>query len=66
VRAGMAHARAMGKRIGRPRAEVDVDCVVRLRQQGRSLREIARTLDIPVSRVRRAIDKLRTEEPEAL
>lgn len=66
VRAGMAHARAMGKRIGRPRAEVDVDCVVRLRQQGRSLREIARNLDIPVSRVRRAIDKLRTEEPEAL
>ncbi len=66
VRAGMAHARAMGKRIGRPRAEVDVDCVVRLRQQGRSLREIARNLDIPVSRVRRAIDKLRTEQPEAL
>lgn len=55
VRAGIAHARAMGKRIGRPRAQVDVNAVVKLRLQGRSLREIARALDIPVSRVRRAL-----------
>lgn len=64
VRAGMAHARAMGKRIGRPRAEVDVDCVVRLRQQGRSLREIARNLDIPVSRVRRALANAPAKQQE--
>jgi DNA invertase Pin-like site-specific DNA recombinase len=55
VRAGMAHARAKGKRIGRPRAQVDLDRVVTLREQGRSLREIARNLKIPVSRVRRAL-----------
>lgn len=58
VRAGMAHARAMGKRIGRPRAEVDVEAVSKLRGEGRSLREIARTLDVPVSRVRRALLRL--------
>jgi DNA invertase Pin-like site-specific DNA recombinase len=51
----MAHARAKGKRIGRPRAQVDLDRVVTLREQGRSLREIARNLKIPVSRVRRAL-----------
>ncbi|MEE9568970.1 MAG: recombinase family protein, partial [Candidatus Binatia bacterium] len=55
VRAGMAHARAMGKRIGRPRAEVDLEQVVLFRNQGKSLREIARLLAVPVSRVRRAL-----------
>ncbi len=55
VRAGMAHARAMGKRIGRPRAAVDVAAVSRLCEEGHSLREIAQTLNVPVSRVRRAL-----------
>ena len=61
VRAGMAHARAMGKRIGRPRAAVDVEAVAKLRVEGRSLREIAQTLNIPVSRVRRALVRLPTK-----
>jgi DNA invertase Pin-like site-specific DNA recombinase len=55
VRAGLAHARAMGKHIGRPRAIVDLDAVMSLRSQGKSLRVIASTLDIPISRVRRAL-----------
>jgi DNA invertase Pin-like site-specific DNA recombinase len=55
VRAGMAHARAMGKHIGRPRAKVDLEAVRSLRLQGKSLRVIATTLNIPVSRVRRAL-----------
>ena len=55
VRAGLAHARAMGKHIGRPRAKVDVQSVMNLRSNGNSLRNIARTLGIPVSRVRRAL-----------
>jgi DNA invertase Pin-like site-specific DNA recombinase len=66
VRAGMAHARAMGKRIGRPRAKVDVGRVVTLRGQGRSLREIAHTLDVPVSRVRRALTRTPTKQPETV
>jgi DNA invertase Pin-like site-specific DNA recombinase len=53
VRAGMA--RAMGKRIGRPRAKVDLEAVRALRSQAKSLRTIASTLGIPVSRVRRAL-----------
>jgi DNA invertase Pin-like site-specific DNA recombinase len=54
VRAGMAHARAMGKHIGRPRAKVDVEQITTLRNQNMSLRGIATRLGIPVSRVRRA------------
>src|SRR5713226_6656036 len=54
VRAGIAHARALGKRIGRPRAEINVERVSGLRGQGRSLRQIAQALNVPVSRVRRA------------
>src|SRR6266852_2356967 len=55
VRAGLAHARAMGKHIGRPRAKVDLEAVRNLRSQSKSLRAIAMILDIPVSRVRRAL-----------
>lgn len=57
VRAGIAYAKAKGKRIGRPPAQIDVSEVHLLRIQGLSLRQIARTLDVPVSRVRRALAK---------
>jgi len=55
VRAGLAHARAMGKHIGRPRAQTDIARILTLRGQKVSLRSIAKTLGIPVSRVRRAL-----------
>lgn len=55
VRAGIAHARAMGKRIGRPRAPIDAERVLALRSEGGSLRKIADELGTPVSRVRRAL-----------
>lgn len=55
VRAEIAHARSLGKQIGRPRVQVDAGPIIRLRSEDHSLREIARKLDIPVSRVRRAL-----------
>jgi DNA invertase Pin-like site-specific DNA recombinase len=55
VRAGIAHARAMGKHIGRPRAPVDSARIIVLRREGKSLRSIARTLAVPVSRVGRTL-----------
>jgi len=55
VRAGIAHARALGKRIGRPRSQINTEQVNALRHQGRSLRQIAQSLNVPVSRVRRAL-----------
>lgn len=55
VRAGIAHARRQGKQIGRPRVLVDAEPIIRLRNEEMSLRQIARTLGIPVSRARRAL-----------
>ena len=65
VRAGMAHARSLGKHIGRPRAAVDLRVVQNLRSQGKSLRVIAMSLGIPVSRVRRALVRMDSPEPGA-
>ncbi len=59
----MAHARAMGKRIGRPRVPVDKEQIVKMRSQRMSLRNIAVALSIPVSRVRRALAVASTLEP---
>jgi DNA invertase Pin-like site-specific DNA recombinase len=62
VRAGIAHAKAVGKRIGRPRATIDVEQVCKLRNQNLSLRKIAKILNVPVSRVRRGLAR-RVESP---
>jgi DNA invertase Pin-like site-specific DNA recombinase len=67
VRAGIAHARALGRRIGRPRAEINTEQVNALRRQGQSLRQIAQVLGVPVSRVRRALAaSAETKDPSAL
>ena len=66
VRAGRAHAKSLGKHIGRPRAKVDFEAVSNLRLQGRSLRAIATTLGIPVSRVRRALVRAGNENEKEL
>jgi len=55
VKAGLFHARARGKRIGRPKAFVDCQAVNGLRAEGKSLRVIAAILSIPVARVRRVL-----------
>jgi DNA invertase Pin-like site-specific DNA recombinase len=59
VRAGMARARAEGKRIGRPVREVDLGLLQRLRAEGRSIRQIARQVGVPSSTVAKRL-KLHT------
>jgi DNA invertase Pin-like site-specific DNA recombinase len=51
VRAGMARARAEGKRIGRPMRFMDPVELRRLREEGLSIREIARRVGAPRSTV---------------
>ena len=58
IRAGLARARAAGKRFGRPRAVFDPTEVVRLRQQGYSWRAIASQLGVGTGTVRRAYQAL--------
>jgi len=51
VRAGMARARAEGKRIGRPARKMDLEELVLLRGRGLSIRQIARAVNAPPSTV---------------
>ena len=56
VRAGLAHARQNGKRLGRPvTAALQADKVRKLRRSGLSKSEIARRLDIGRTSVRRIL-----------
>lgn len=51
VKAGMETAREKGKHIGRPFTEVDNNTVRELRNQGLSIRKVAKEMDIKPSRV---------------
>jgi DNA invertase Pin-like site-specific DNA recombinase len=65
VRAGMARARAEGKRIGRPVRYMDLEELRRLRLQGRSIRQIGRALGVPASTVAKRLAGLETAGPSA-
>src|SRR5271170_6283379 len=54
VRAGLRNARAKGKTLGRPKADVDVAQIETLRASGASWRTIARTMGLSVGTVHAA------------
>jgi DNA invertase Pin-like site-specific DNA recombinase len=58
VRAGLDAARARGKRLGRPRCEVDTTRIAELRAQGRSWGAIAGEIGIPAGTARAAYQRL--------
>jgi DNA invertase Pin-like site-specific DNA recombinase len=63
VRSGLARVRATGRTrsgrpVGRPRRDVDLDAVRRLRDEGRSWRQIAVALKVPTRTVHRAWQNL--------
>lgn len=55
VRAGLRNARAKGRILGRPRVTVDAARIVRLREQGRTIREIADELGYSRSLVHKSL-----------
>jgi|SRR5579884_232430 len=55
VCAGLRHARAKGKRLGRPRKPLDHDRIAELRASGASLRAIAREVGTSVGSVLRSL-----------
>jgi DNA invertase Pin-like site-specific DNA recombinase len=57
VKSGLAAARARGKRLGRPRRDVDVSRVVALREAGRSWRDVGRELGVGVATARAAFQE---------
>src|SRR5246127_77583 len=54
VRSGVQHARAKGKRLGRPRVHVNAAKIASLRQQDRSWSEISQETGLSTGTVRRA------------
>jgi DNA invertase Pin-like site-specific DNA recombinase len=55
VRAGLANAKKRGKRLGRPRALIDLAIVEEMAAKGLSGRSIAKALKMPETSVRRAL-----------
>jgi DNA invertase Pin-like site-specific DNA recombinase len=55
VKAGLRHARAKGKKLGRPRVTVDVNRVAALRRSGASWKTISQRLGVGVGTVYKAI-----------
>jgi DNA invertase Pin-like site-specific DNA recombinase len=55
VRAGIRNARSKGRRLGRPRLEVDHARISRLRANGASLRGISQQLGISLGSIHRAL-----------
>src|SRR5215470_10928669 len=63
VRSGLAAAKARGKRLGRPRVNVDTRRIAALRSQGRSWPQIARQLGISVGTAYSAAHSLSKNVP---
>jgi len=63
VIAGVAHARAKGKRLGRPNGKVDLQKLLALRQQGLSIRKISKEMNISLGLVHKS---LRNSPPQRI
>jgi DNA invertase Pin-like site-specific DNA recombinase len=55
VKGGLRKAKANGKKLGRPKSDVDVDKVIDYKRQGKSIREIAKEMGIHRSKVERTL-----------
>jgi DNA invertase Pin-like site-specific DNA recombinase len=66
VRAGLRHAKARGKRLGRPRVDVDSARIAALRNAGRSWRQIVQELGVGKGTAQRAhcVQKRRPSLPK--
>jgi len=57
TKAGLARVRREGKIIGRPKKDTDLEKIVQLREEGKSLGEIAKVVGLSKETVRRRIQK---------
>ena len=58
IRAGLRRAKKEGKKLGRPRVKVNMYEVLRERNKGLSMRQIAKNLDMSLGMVQRCIKKV--------
>ncbi len=64
VKGGLRKARANGKRLGRPESEVDTDKIVEYKEQGKSIREIAKEMGLSRGKVERTLKQSVTKTLE--
>ncbi len=57
VKGGLRKAKANGKRLGRPKSEVDTDKIVEYRKQNKSIRQIASEMNLSNNLVFRTLQK---------
>ncbi len=57
VKGGLRRAQANGKRLGRPKSEVDTDKIVEYRKQNKSIRQIASEMNLSNNLVFRTLQK---------
>ena len=55
VKGGLRKARANGKQLGRPNDDVDISNVIKCKEQGMSIREIAKSLGLSRGKVERTL-----------
>ncbi len=66
VKGGLRKAKANGKRLGRPKSEVDTDKIVEYRRQNKSIRQIANELNLSKGVVQRALEMCFSGVPKTL
>jgi len=66
VRAGVKHARAQGKTLGRPRVIVNAAKIADMRSAGRSWAEVSKTVGQTVAACRRAYERYQAALPKSL
>jgi DNA invertase Pin-like site-specific DNA recombinase len=66
VRAGLRRARVEGRRLGRPRVEVDVAALWRDRERGLSISELAKQYHIAETTVRRLLRQAKPAPPKTV
>tara|TARA_B100000315_G_C14447525_1_gene527543 strand:+ start:381 stop:992 length:612 start_codon:yes stop_codon:yes gene_type:complete len=57
VKAGLKTARNKGTRLGRPRALVDKEKIIKMQNNGDSVREIAKCMDVSIATISRLLNK---------
>lgn len=63
VRAGLANARAKGKKLGRPKKKIDMEKLLDLRRQGLGIKRIAKSIGLSVGLVHKTLSNQPLQTP---
>ena len=63
VKSGLENARKKGKKLGRPKREVDIKKILELREKGLGYRKIAKKLNVSHSTIKRRLESVTKTPP---